>query len=107
MVHVMFEAQLHVIVPYGFTPSEDGIKAFTLQYNRHMQSSMLGAQLGQLGIDRWKTLASITFNVDASKLAPMTKESARQLSSAITARMQSDAFLRQIDAAMVRGALGT
>ena len=49
MVQVMFEAQLHALVPYGFEGSAQGIKDFTMQLNDIMHSHPRGTELVDLG----------------------------------------------------------
>ena len=49
MVQVMFEAQLHALVPYGFQGSAQGIKDFTMQLNDIMHSHPRGSELVDLG----------------------------------------------------------
>ena len=101
MMQVLFEVQLHHLAPFGFPTTDLGLRAFTAQYNALMRSDPRGATLAELGIARWKTAASIAFNVDDGSLTPMSRETARTLSNAITTRMHSDAFLTLIDAAVV------
>ena len=99
-MQVFLSSQLHTLLHYGYAPNEDGIRDFTMEFDKLCRSDESGALLQSVR-DRHIVLVGRAFGVDIGD-EKLTLEQARHISSKIAVRMQSEDFLKKIDAALVR-----
>jgi hypothetical protein len=90
------------MVHIGFTPDQAGLESFTKQLHglRNADSSRrLSASIQK----SWATVLSAAFGVEMQDEELLSVEQARELTSTLAQRMQSEDFNKQIDTAMVEG----
>jgi len=101
MVQVLLTVQLHNIVPYGWSPDDSGLKAFTMSLAAVCQNDPNGQELQELTRKRWQIVVDRSFGVRFRDEDRIPLERARQISSIMGLKMQSEAFLTTVDAAIV------
>eukprot|EP00730_Choanoeca_flexa_P003740 TRINITY_DN11492_c3_g1_i2.p3 TRINITY_DN11492_c3_g1~~TRINITY_DN11492_c3_g1_i2.p3 ORF type:complete len:113 (+),score=12.30 TRINITY_DN11492_c3_g1_i2:461-799(+) len=88
------------MVHFGFSPDQAGLEAFTQQLQTHRTSD--SSQEISAGIrETWATVLAGAFDVDTSSQQLLTVEQARELTSMLASRMQSEEFNKQVDERMV------
>lgn len=95
-------AQVHCLLHYGYAPTDEHLRSFILAYDGLSRTKdSTATELQQLTRERWNVLVREAFDVDLSQ-AVLPVEQARQVSSLLNLRMQTDTFLAKADEAMVR-----
>ena len=103
LIHVYMTSQVHALLHFGYTPDDQGLRSFVVEYDALSKDKLSdeGKNLFELTRKRWNAMVKRAFNVDLD-VQELPVEQARQLSSILSMKMQSDDFMAQIDSSMVR-----
>lgn len=101
LVAVWMNAQVHALLHYGYAPTDQNLRSFIVDFDALSRTKDVhAAELQKLSRQRWEALAAEAFGIDLSK-ETLPVEQARQVSSLLNLRMQSDAFMAKVDKAIV------
>lgn len=102
LIHVYMTSQVHALLHFGYTPDDQGLRSFIVEYDALSRDKLSddGKSLFELTRKRWNAMVRRAFNVDLD-VQELPVEQARQLSSILSLKMQSDEFMETIDKAMV------
>ena len=99
MMTIYLQTQLQEAVPLGFTMDQEGLQGFNAQMARLMMDSTDGPALQAASRGIWKVVLQKAFDVEYE---PMALSAAREFISKVSAYMQSEEFLEEIDEQMKR-----
>lgn len=99
MIQVFISAQLHAIIPFGFTPDDNGLKAFMMGFETVSRSAE-GKEVLELSKKRWAILVKEAFGVTFTEQDKLPLEKARHMTAILGMKMQSEDFLKRVDAAI-------
>lgn len=101
LIHVYMTSQVHALLHFGYTPDDQGLRSFVVEYDALSKDKLSdeGKNLFELTRKRWNAMVKRAFNVDLD-VQELPVEQARQLSSILSMKMQSDDFMAQIDSSM-------
>jgi hypothetical protein len=100
-------SQVHALLHFGYTPDDQGLRSFIVDYDALSRDKLSedGKSLFELTRKRWNAMVRRAFDVDLD-VQELPVEQARQLSSILSLKMQSDEFMETIDKAMVGRVIG-
>jgi hypothetical protein len=100
MIQVFIGVQLHAIIPFGFSPDDNGLKAFMMGFET-LSHKPEGAELLVLSRKRWALLVKEAFDVDFKPEDRMPLEKARHMTAILAMKMQAETFLSRVDGIIV------
>jgi hypothetical protein len=94
------------MVHYGFSPDEAGLRAFTTAFHDLRKQGTAKGMIANASREGWTVVLKHAFGVELLPEETLSVEQARQLTSMISLRMQSNDFYAKVDTAMVQQAEG-
>lgn len=101
VVQVFLTSQVHSVVHYGFTPNDDGLKAFMTSYESAKRSDTSGI-IKERSSQAWDVVTDTAFDFTLDPKSMISLDQARQMTHLLSSRMQTEEFLSSAEAAVVR-----
>ena len=101
MVQLLLSVQLHTIVPYGYAPDDRGLRDFHMALAKVCSQEEKDGEINALLRRRWTVILEKSFGFTFREQDRISLDQARQLSSIMGLRMQSEDFLKKVDEAIV------